>query len=121
MHMEPRLLSYSHFKLWKEQVIFGVFAYFLTVLWKACYYSAISVLSFILHFKMLDNMLNAKPYLRKLKLNPDAVSSHDNDIFFLKFVNDIFKKWSSKRTSEKKEKTEVRCLCLGVVNFLLSQ
>lgn len=39
---------------------------------------------------MLDNMLNAKPYLRKLKLNPDAVSSHDNDIFFLKFVNDIF-------------------------------
>lgn len=70
---------------------------------------------------MLDNMLNAKPYLRKLKLNPDAVSSHDNDIFFLKFVNDIFKKWSSKRTSEKKEKTEVRCLCLGVVNFLLSQ
>ena len=48
-------------------------------------------------------MLNAKPYLRKLKLNPDAVSSHDNDIFFLKFVNDIFKKWSSKRTSEKRE------------------
>lgn len=44
-------------------------------------------------------MLNAK-----LKLNPDAVSSHDNDIFFVKFVNDIFKKWSSKRTSEKKGK-----------------